>query len=233
MEEPREISEERTADPEATLLTPRFDISEEQTAKPVVPLAAAQPWWRGTLPVALLVASALFGGVVSIFAYRLYQQRHQPSVARPIEAPAPAAEQTTPAPELTAAVPAERAPVETARAETDAKDEPAAAEVERARRDEEGKSSERARESEERAREAARRDEGERRAAREPRPRLIDVIPAGPAVRVERDSRAKGDEANDYEVPSDERERPRQRRPKRRSVDRIRDIFEGPPPGGQ
>ncbi|HEX8179326.1 MAG TPA: hypothetical protein VF525_07255 [Pyrinomonadaceae bacterium] len=56
---------------EATLVTPRFDAVEAQTAQPVVPLAAVASR-RRTWP--LLLLSALLGGAVSICGLYLYQR---------------------------------------------------------------------------------------------------------------------------------------------------------------
>ncbi len=58
-------------DPEATLVTPRFDAEETVTARPVVSLAEspAQSSRRGsvTVPFGMLLIAALLGGVVSVF----------------------------------------------------------------------------------------------------------------------------------------------------------------------
>ena len=71
------------ADPDKTLVQPRFDVREEQTAQPVVPLSptpARGGRLRGSsLPVVLIIVSALVGGLVSVFAYRAYQRPAQPA----------------------------------------------------------------------------------------------------------------------------------------------------------
>ena len=70
-------------DTDGTLVTPRFDAVEAQVARPVVPLAGGsssnQPVKsrRRQWPIALVLVSALAGGVVSLFAVRLYQQQRQ------------------------------------------------------------------------------------------------------------------------------------------------------------
>lgn len=235
MEEPREIATAEKPDPERTLLQPRFDVSEARTAQPVVPLqeVRARSWRRGALPAVLLLASALFGGVVSIFAYRLYQQQHRQAQAAQ---PAPAPPQPTPAPELPAAAPVETvAPVETARAEQPtAEHRTATAEKHEITEEARATPAEEARTrvSETKEKETARRGEEARATPeRAPRARRIEVLSAEPErARVRRVERHDGGEATDYEVPADVRERPRPRRPKSRNVDRIRDIFEGPPP---
>jgi hypothetical protein len=238
------------SDPEATLLQPRFDEAEAQIAQPVVPLSGARlNRTHSRLPVALVLVSALLGGLVSVLAYRLYQRparEPQPATGQQTatqtqqtatqtttqQQPAP---QPTQTPELTAAVPAaeesaptprvETAPAPAKREERDerAADEEKPARVAEKKHEEEGKGRE-----ENRAREERRRDD-EPRAARvaEPRARRVDVIPSYPDVD-ERDTRRVG--ASDYELPNDRREGRRGRRPKRRNIDRIRDIFGAPPP---
>jgi hypothetical protein len=236
-----------TTDPEATLVQPRFDEAESQIAQPVVPLSR-EPLRRARsrLPVALVLVSALLGGLVSVLAYRLYQRPSAPTqpAAEQQTATQPAttqpAPQSSPTPELTAAAaapeePAPRADVETATAPTKREEDTtaaAAAPAEKAarvaekKRDEEGKGRE-----ENKARDDRRRDD-EPRAARvaEPRARRVDVIPSYPddGVVDERDTRRVG--ATDYQFPNDRREGRRGRRPKRRNIDRIRDIFGAPPP---
>lgn len=231
-----------TTDPEATLVQPRFDDAESQFAQPVVPLSREprRPT-RSRLPVALVLVSALLGGLVSVLAYRLYQRpsaEAKPATEQTVQTttqttkqqPAP---QPTQTPELTAAVPAaeERAPrtdVETApasskREESAAADEEKTARVVEKKHDEESKARE-----DTRAREERRRDD-EPRAARvaEPRARKVDVITSS----TEGDERdARRHEATDYQLPNDARENRRPRRPKQRNIDRIRDIFGAPPP---
>ena len=241
------------ADPEKTLLAPRFDAREALTAQPVVPLAAARPAQRerrqGTLPLVLILVSALVGGLVSVFAYSLYQRRVQQSAARaqqlpsvsaspvsPVLAPTPETpaaaaetsatpeviEETRPAPdEEVAEVRAGDAPEEaTARAE--ARDDRAGRDVDATR--------ERAADDE---RPAARNTT--RPAAR----RVEEITTPTEDMRVRRE-RYDGREASDYEVPRRPRaerraarraERRAARRDGERNIDRVRAIFEGPPPG--
>jgi hypothetical protein len=232
-----------TTDPEATLVQPRFDDAESQIAQPVVPLSREprRPT-RSRLPVALVLVSALLGGLVSVLAYRLYQRPSagaQPATEQTVQTseqttkqqPAP---QPTQTPELTAAVPAaeesaprthvEPTPVPNKREEAD-DDEAKTARVVEKKHDEEGKARE-----DTRAREERRRDD-EPRAARvaEPRARKVDVITSSQdGTGDERDARRH--EATDYQFPNDSRENRRARRPKQRNIDRIRDIFGAPPP---
>ncbi|HEX8161944.1 MAG TPA: hypothetical protein VF538_08735 [Pyrinomonadaceae bacterium] len=236
-----------TTDPEATLVQPRFDEAEAQTAQPVVPLSGARlSRARSRLPIALVLVSALLGGLVSVIAYRLYQRpAREPQPATVQQAatqtatpPPPQQQQPAPqptqTPELTAAVPSaeesaptsrvETAPAPIKREERDADEEKPARVVEK-KHDEEGKAREEAKAREDRRR------EDEPRAARvaEPRARRVDVIPSYPNDTVdERDTRRVG--ATDYQLPDDRREGRRGRRPKRRNIDRIRDIFGAPPP---
>jgi hypothetical protein len=239
------------SDPDATLVQPRFDEAEAQTARPVVPLTRAPVWQSRRLPLALVLVSALLGGLVSVVAYRLYlrpartqtatQAQQTKTEAETAATPAPQASHT---PELTAAAPAKD---ETARAETPAASKPeerAPAAETRAAKDEAKDEEKLARaeanakrsDDERAAREAsARRDNS--RAVREepPRARRVEVIPAYPeADRVGHDRRRDDDgEARDYQLPPDGRDGRRWggRRARRRNIDRIRDIFGAPPPG--
>ncbi len=69
---------------EATLVTPRFDEAEAQTAQPVVPLAAVRAR-RRVWP--LLLVSALLGGVVSVAGLYFYQRPRAQAVAAPVAVP--------------------------------------------------------------------------------------------------------------------------------------------------
>lgn len=241
MEEMQQSYVARTGDPEATLVQPRFDATEAQTAQPVVPLAPrpyARP--RRSLPFAMVLVSALLGGVVSVVAYRLYQRRpqeprqqqSQSASAQPVAEPVPQGAKT---PELTAAVPSK---VETAPAGanivTERRETAPAPERNVGAAKNEEKSAARDENAGGMSRETAGRKRDERDA---PAARRVEVIPSYPqGERVGRDSRRDGDEATDYEVPARAREhrgggsRERKGEQKRRNVDRIRDIFEGPPP---
>lgn len=121
MESDKNISAEE--DNDATLVTPRFDSGEAETAQPVVPLAAVsgeaetydapqgfdapayapRPSRRASLPLALVLVSALagsvFGGAALYFFQKSRQQRPAPTeTARPAVG-VDASAQTEPAPE--------------------------------------------------------------------------------------------------------------------------------------
>jgi hypothetical protein len=229
-------------DPEKTLVAPRFDAREALTAQPVVPLADAPPARRerrqGSLPLLLILVSALVGGLVSVFAYRLYQQRAQQSSAR--------AGQQQPAyveaPALTPEISARAKPAETPAATPEVIEEPTpvteVAEVRETDAPEETT-----------AREEARDDRAGRdlEAAREERPatvrrpaaRRVEEITTPTEDLGVRRERYDGKEASDYEVPARPRaerravrraERRAERRAGERNIDRVRAIFEGSPP---
>lgn len=238
------------SDPDATLVAPRFDEAEAQTAQPVVPLARASVWQPRRLPVALVLVSALLGGLVSVAAYRLFLRpaRTQEAVQAgasaeaPKTAATPAPQEASTPPLLTASVPTKE---ETARAEVPAsvesKPEERAPVVEtRAAKDEDKKIEDKAVRAEADARQrderasresAARRDSP--RAVREepPRARRVEVIPAYPdGDRIGHDRRRDHDDAGDYQ-PDRRDGRRWGHRIKGRNIDRIRDIFGAPPPG--
>lgn len=115
-------------DPDETLVTPRFDRDEAETARPVVPLAvvsgeaetyAVSPDYaaampdarRRSWPLALVLASALAGVVLGGAGLYFYQKRGQ---VKPPAAEASAAPETTeqaiapaPTPDVTAGLSAE------------------------------------------------------------------------------------------------------------------------------
>lgn len=226
------------ADPEKTLVAPRFDAREVVTAQPVVPLAESPPPRRerrqGTLPVVLILVSALVGGLVSVFAYRLYQQRAQQSSASRQQPAAVEAPPVTPeihVREAAAATPeviVEPTPEAEEVAELNAPEE--AAVREEAREDRAGRELEP-------ARERAAAEERPATTASRPRARRVEEITT--PTEAPRRGRYDGREATDYEVPA---RRPRaERRAERRAarqaerraernIDRVRAIFEGPPP---
>lgn len=247
MEETQKFLEPTPVDRDATLVTPRFDEVEAQVARPVVPLAN-NPLRRGAAvvrrrqwPIALVLISALAGGVVSLLAFRLYQQRQQQSQVAATQADnqtpetdaATGTEQTEqqqqaqsespvvfeefdPAKEGVATTGGDDAARARRAAEADAKPSTAAGKEER---------KEEAKPSAPRAADA--------------RPRLVETVPAPRQVEargenVSRDERA--DDGDDFFEERRERRRQRreqrreQRRAPRRNIDRIKDIFEGPPP---
>jgi hypothetical protein len=235
---------------DGALSTPRFDEVEAQVARPVVPLdsnfvkrgggARGRQW-----PIALVLISALAGGVVSLLAFRLYQQRQQQSQVAATQSGTQTDTQTP----------------ETDAAETSASTQPAAATETQAQSDApvvfeefdpaketiasggDAKTARKATEAdakppvvnkEERTEEA----KPAPRAA-EPRPRLVETITSPRQVEargenVRRDERRDDDDAYFEERRERRRERRNQRREGRRgrgrNIDRIKDIFEGPPP---
>lgn len=254
MEEIQQNYTQGATDPEATLVQPRFDVAEEQTAQPVVPLThTGASWRRRRLPLALVLVSALVGGLVSVVAYRLYQRASQPRVAQQVvttNTPQPG-----PSPELTAAAPAKEdaAPVKTTAVpapRTDATTEeakneaakrtvdeaPARATIATGKGDEKEKRAEAAPTSiERRSDEGTPREDRQRggdevgRARRDqPRARRVDVITAPEAERVVRERRRSDSDATDN--PFGGREGRHEHRVKGRNIDRIRDIFGAPPP---
>jgi hypothetical protein len=247
MEEIQQNYTPGATDPEATLVQPRFDVAEEQTAQPVVPLTrTGASWRRRRLPLALVLVSALVGGLVSVVAYRLYQRAAQPRAAQQVvttNAPQPG-----PSPELTAAAPAkdDAAPVKTTAAaapHTDATtkeakptvdEAPARATIATGKSDEKEKRAEAdaaPAHVEKRSDEGAPREDRQRggdevgRARRDqPRARRVDVITSPDAERVVRERRRNDSDATDNPFGRHEH------RVKGRNIDRIRDIFGAPPP---
>ena len=243
--------EKADADPEKTLAAPRFDAREALTAQPVVPLSDARPARResrqGALPLVLILVSALVGGLVSVFAYRLYQQRAQQPSARaeelpsvsappvsPILAPSPeiAAAETRPAPEVIEETrPAPGEEVAEVREAGGREDAPAR---EEAGEDGAGRGAEAARES------AADEQRPAARNAARPVARRVEEITTPTEDLRGRRERNGGWDASDYEAPRRQRaerraarraERRAARREGERNIDRVRAIFEGPPPG--
>lgn len=241
---------EKTADDaEKTLVAPRFDAREALIAQPVVPLADSPvarraPRRQGTLPLVLILVSALVGGLVSVFAYRLYQQRAEQPSARAqqqqpaaVEAPALTPEISAAAAETPAATPEvieEEEPQPAPEAEVAEVRETAAAaeasEREEAREDRAGgRDPEAARERESSEERPATRNVPA--AAKRPSARRVEEITTPTEdLRVRRE-RYDGREASDYEVPRRPRANRRAgRRAGERNIDRVRAIFEGSPP---
>jgi hypothetical protein len=245
---------------DASLSTPRFDEVEAQVARPVVPLAnnplrrAAGGVRRRQWPIALVLISALAGGVVSLLAFRLYQQRQQQSqvAATQTDAQTPetdAATEPTPLAETDSTQteqPQQQAQTESpvvfeefdpakegvatngggggevanaTRKTTEAEAKPASSSASAGKE-------ERKEERKEDAKPAPR--------AAEPRPRLVETIPATRPVGARGENVSRDERGDDEDFFEERRERRRERRERRRgrgrNIDRIKDIFEGPPP---
>ena len=233
----------RAADPDKTLVQPRFDVREERTAQPVVPLA--QPPARGgrirssSLPIVLILVSAIVGGLVSVFAYRAYQRQPVAQEEQQSQPSAEASVAESPTPELVVveeveAQPDVRQPSEETKTEVAETVAPDAARVERPVVKEDRKPEAAAERAPRRADDGAKPE----RARNEPaRARRVDVLTGPTGERVSRRERGRDDdseiegEATDYESPAERRARRRAaRRAGRRNVDRVRAIFEGDPP---
>ena len=231
-------------DADATLVTPRFDEQEAETARPVVPLAEATEVGvygagRRRWPLALVLASALLGGVVSVFALRVYQGRQRAAAVQGVSvSQAPRQQEGEPQASSGAAVvatpeatPAQSGP-SVAAVETYERPEPAlkAAEAEKREEKKDGRrepgGARKGADEPRSTREAERRKDQAPAARADARPRRVETITYRDA---ERPARQRRDEAAVYDAPRDAR-RGEARRPRRRNVDRIRDIFEGPPP---
>jgi hypothetical protein len=205
-------------DGDATLVTPRFDEAEAQTAQAVVPLAAVR---RRQRVWPLLLLAALLGGVVSVGGLYLYQRPRAQAIAAPAAMPQ---EQAVSAPPQTAQL----APAtDDARAQmTDGERTSAVVATEAAVQP---KSAERATTAPERApvpRSAGKKEAKEQTARVAVEPRTHRAT-ANEARGIEVGAR------HNAELNGRPREvQPRDARPQHqtRNVDRIRDIFEGARP---
>lgn len=208
-----------TGDADATLVTPRFDEAEAQTAQAVVPLAAVR---RRRRVWPLLLLAALLGGVVSVGGLYFYQRPRAQAVAAPATvAPEPATSAPPQTAQLAPATDDARAQLtDGARASAAVPAEPAGAQPKIE-----------ARAATEAGRESVRRSTGkkEEKAA----PARVAGEP--------RTHRAAANEARGVEVGARRNaelnrrpraEQPRDTKPQNqtRNVDRIRDIFEGARP---
>ncbi|MCA1566527.1 MAG: hypothetical protein LC803_12965 [Acidobacteria bacterium] len=245
--EPTRVERDETIvhEPDATLATPRFGEVEAQVARPVVPLAG-RPVRGGTggrrqWPIALVLISALAGGVVSLLAFRLYQQRQQAQavVTEVGEQKTPAADAAQ-SPEPAGAVVASAeeqaqsgAPVvfeEFDPAKEGGAISDAAPSRPKATTDAVAAAPARKEEAREEPKEAPK---PAPRAA-EPKPRLVETLPAPRQVEARHDDARRDDRGDDEDFYDRRRERRQQRREQRReqrrNIDRIKDIFEGAPP---
>ncbi len=247
--EPTPVDRDATlvAEPDRTLVTPRFDEVEAQVARPVVPLtgsggdgrpAARRRQW----PIALVLISALAGGVVSLFAFRLYQQRSQ------VVATETGAQQTTnaePTPEPTLS--AETA-VTATEGQTQTQSPVIFEEFDPAKEGIEGSVAVPTREADAKSA-ATRRNTGRDTGRDEANPNATAPRAAGTSQRrVENSPAPRQIEARPEDAPRDDRtdediiaerreqrrerreQRREQRREPKRNIDRIKDIFEGAPP---
>jgi len=233
MEETEKFFETTPVDRDATLATPRFDEGEAQVARPVVPLAnSSVRSRRSQWPIALVLISALAGGAISIFAFRLYQQRQTQTAltTQPIEQPQENAAPQMPAPEPPSVL-AAGINEETAQPEVSTVIE--TFETERAHPVKKQDETKAARKE---ARKEAEREADEKRAERdsEARQRRAEVSPAPRRIERTAEDGRRYDQADGDEDAELRRERRRQRREERRgpqrNIDRIKDIFQGPPP---
>ncbi|HEV2880380.1 MAG TPA: hypothetical protein VGX24_03650 [Pyrinomonadaceae bacterium] len=252
--EPTQVTRDETVvhEPDATLVTPRFDEVEAQVARPVVPLAGRPArigksgGGRRQWPIALVLISALAGGVVSLLAFRLYQQRQQTQAVvtetggqqTPTAADASQSPEQAGAAGATVATTEEQAqsgapvvfeefdPAKEGGAISDAAPVRPKATTEAvaapARRDE--------------AKEETREEAKPAPRAAEPKPRLVETIRPPRQVEARHEDARRSDDyrAEDEDFGDRRRERRRQRREQRReqrrNIDRIKDIFEGAPP---
>lgn len=237
---PLERDETIVHEPDRTLLTPRFDEVEAQVARPVVPLAGRPARsGRRQWPIALVLISALAGGVVSLLAFRLYQQRQQTqAVATEVNGQTPAAEATQTPEAAGAAVAATNEQAQSESPVVFEEFDPAKeggisdATASRPKATVEAAAASPARRDE--ARDETREEAKPAPRAAEPKPRLVETIPAPRQVEARHEDARRDDRAEDEDFSDRRRERRRQRREQRReqrrNIDRIKDIFEGAPP---
>jgi len=231
--EPTPIDSDATliAEPDGTLVTPRFDEVEAQVARPVVPFADNHPVKRRRRqwPIALVLISALAGGVVSLFAFRLYQQRSQVAATETGNQQTTNAEPTpepTPSAETAATVTEEQAQTEAPLIFE---------EFDPAKEGGEIRNAEPIRKADAKP-VVARRDE-HRDEAKPTAPRRVESSPAPRQVEASHED-VRRDDRTDEDIIEERRERRRERREQRReqrrspqrNIDRIKDIFEGAPP---
>jgi hypothetical protein len=240
---PLERNETIFQEPDATLVTPRFDEVEAQVARPVVPLAGrpARLSARRQWPIALVLISALAGGVVSLLAFRLYQQRQATAAATTnVDAQAGTAEagqlpQPTPAGALASTEQQAQSDAPVVFEEFDPAKEGGGisdAAPARPRVTTETAAAPPAARPKEEARDGAK--AATPRAA-EPKPRIVETNAAPRPVEsrqvdVHGDDRRAGDEDFGERRRERRRQRREERREQRRNIDRIKDIFEGAPP---
>lgn len=245
---------------DGALSTPRFDEVEAQVARPVVPLADNQIKRGGVgvrrrqWPIALVLISALAGGVVSLFAFRLYQQRQQQAQVATTtqqsgseETPENnAAQAASPTPLAQTAATGTEAPSQSEPPVVFEEFDPAKEGVATASNGGssggDAKSARKATEADAKpaaaGREERREDAKPAPRAAEVRPRLVETITSPRQVEARGESVSRDERRNDDDYFEERRARRRERREGRRegrrgrgrNIDRIKDIFEGPPP---
>jgi hypothetical protein len=246
--EPTRVERDETIvhEPDATLATPRFDEVEAQVARPVVPLAGrparSSGIGRRQWPIALVLISALAGGVVSLLAFRLYQQRQQ---TQAVVTETGEQQQQTPAADATQSPEPAGAAVASTEEQAQsgapvvfeefdpAKEGGAISDAAPTRPKATADAVVAAPARKEEAREERREEPKPAPRAAEPKPRLVETLPAPRQVEARHED-ARRDDRRDEDFYDRRRERRRerreQRREQRRNIDRIKDIFEGAPP---
>jgi hypothetical protein len=214
-------------DPEATLVAPRFDVADAQTAQPVVPLAVVRPHriWP------LLLLSALLGGAVSLFGLYLYQRplARKVVVQSAVNAQPTNTTPASPMPTATTAPVQIVAQADTPRTdvrppETQATEQTSTAPIEPPKQAEHVVETKHVQAKPGAAQQADKQAEQEQSkgTGAEVRPRLVETKPTPDLPH--RDDQPRTDRThNDQAQPATLHKRSR-------NVDRIRDIFEGPPP---
>jgi hypothetical protein len=231
-------------EPDRTLVTPRFDEVEAQVARPVVPLAnrpARSSSSRRQWPIALVLISALAGGVVSLLAFRLYQQRQAQAVATEVSAPASADDGTkspaqSPVGTLAATEQQAQSDAPVVFEEFDpAKEGGAISDAAPSLPKATTATTTTAAASTARPKDEPRDEPKPAPRAAEPKPRLVETISSPRQAEARQEDVHRNDRRADVEDFDDRRrerrrERREQRREQRRNIDRIKDIFEGAPP---
>lgn len=242
---------------DGSLSTPRFDEVETQVARPVVPLTdnfGKRGGFGGGLrrrqwPIALVLISALAGGVVSLLAFRLYQQRQQSEVVATQQSgaetqetgAAQASDQTPLAQTAATQTQEEQQPQQTESPVVFEEFDPAKENVATVGSSSSGdaKTARKATEADAgkpapASREERREDAKPAPRAAEPRPRLVETITSPRQVEARGENVSRDERRDDDDAFEERRERRRERRERRRNrgrnIDRIKDIFEGPPP---
>lgn len=236
---------------DAALSTPRFDEVEAQVARPVVPLAGNFARGGGVRrrqwPIALVLISALAGGVVSLLAFRLYQQRQQPqsqvaATQSDAQAHGTDADSTPPAQTIATETQAQSGAPVVFEEFDPAKEGVASAGAVSNGDGGDAKPAEKATVAESKPPAPSVKEERKEEAkpaprAAEPKPRIVETITSSRPIEARGENVSRDERSKDDEYFEERRERRRERRNERRerrgrgrNIDRIKDIFEGPPP---